>query len=44
MVKGEALSVKVFAGLINNLNLTSVTIFDPHSEVISALLNNCLVI
>lgn len=44
MVKGEALSVKVYTELINNLNLNSVTIFDPHSEVTSALLNNCIVI
>jgi len=44
MVKGEALSVKVYAELINNLNLNSVTIFDPHSEVTPALLNDCIVI
>ncbi|MCF6350419.1 MAG: ribose-phosphate diphosphokinase [Flavobacteriaceae bacterium] len=44
MAKGEALSVKVYAELINNLNLNSVTIFDPHSEVTSALLSNCIVI
>ncbi|HIP33686.1 MAG TPA: ribose-phosphate pyrophosphokinase [Crocinitomix sp.] len=44
MVKGEALSVKVYAELINNLYLNSITIFDPHSEVTSALLNNCNVI
>ena len=44
MVKGEALSVKVYADLINNLNLNSITIFDPHSEVTPALLNNCTVI
>lgn len=44
MVKGEALSVKVYAELINNLKLNSVTIFDPHSEVTPALLNNCIVI
>jgi len=44
MVKGEALSVKVYAELINNLKLNSVTIFDPHSEVTTALLDNCTVI
>jgi len=41
MVPGESLSVKVYADLINNLNLTKVTILDAHSEVAIALLNNC---
>lgn len=44
MVTGEALSVKVYANLINNQNYDSVSIFDPHSEVTPALLNNCKVI
>ena len=44
MITGESLSVKVYADLINGLNLDSVTIFDPHSEVAPALLNNCKVI
>lgn len=44
MVKGESLSVKVYANCINNLNLDSVTIFDPHSEVSAALLSNCKVV
>lgn len=44
MVKGEPLSVKVYAELINNMNLNKVTIYDPHSEVAPALLNNCEVI
>ena len=44
MITGESLSVKVYADLINSLNLDSVTIFDPHSEVAPALLNNCKVI
>lgn len=43
MVKGEALSVKVYTELINDLKLNSVTIFDPHSEVTPALLDNCIV-
>lgn len=43
-VKGESFSVKVFAELINGLNFTSVTICDPHSEVVPALLNNVKVI
>ncbi|MDG5490258.1 ribose-phosphate diphosphokinase [Psychroserpens sp. SPM9] len=44
MIPGESLSVKVYADMINGLNLESVTIFDPHSEVAPALLNNCKVI
>lgn len=44
MVTGEALSVKVYAEIINNQNFNSVTVFDPHSEVTPALLNNCKVI
>jgi ribose-phosphate pyrophosphokinase len=44
MVGGEPLSVKVYADIINNLRLNKVIIFDPHSEVTPALLNNCQVI
>lgn len=44
MVKGEPLTVKIMADLINSLNLKKVTVFDPHSEVTPALLNNCEVI
>ena len=44
MVKGEPLTVKVFANMINAFNLKNVYIFDPHSEVTPALLNNCKVI
>ncbi|WP_428740780.1 ribose-phosphate diphosphokinase [Tenacibaculum sp.] len=44
MVSGEPLSVKVYADIINAQNYDSVTIFDPHSEVTPALLNNCKVI
>ena len=44
MVKGEPLSVKVYAELLNNLNLNKVTVFDVHSEVTSAVLNNCEVV
>lgn len=38
--EGEALSVKVYADLINAMNFDRVVIFDPHSEVTPALLNN----
>ena len=41
MVPGEALSVKVFAKIINSLNLNRVIVFDAHSDVSVALLNNC---
>ena len=44
MISGESLSVKVYADVINGLNFESVTVFDPHSEVTPALLNNCKVI
>ena len=44
MVTGEALTVKVYANILNSLSLNRITIFDPHSEVTPALLNNCEVI
>ena len=39
-VKGEALGASVMATFINNLNFTKVTIWDAHSDVSPALLNN----
>lgn len=42
--EGEALSVKVMADLINGLRCEQVTIYDPHSDVTPALLNNCKVL
>ena len=42
--KGEALSIRVFAQLINSMNFTSVTVYDPHSHVAPALINNCKII
>lgn len=44
MVSGEALSVKVYADIINAQNYSEVMVFDPHSEVTAALLNNVKVI
>jgi ribose-phosphate pyrophosphokinase len=44
MVTGESLSVKVYADIVNGLKLKSVSIFDPHSDVTPALLNNCITI
>lgn len=44
MVAGEPLSVKVFCDLINAQNYRTVEIWDPHSDVTPALLNNCKVV
>lgn len=44
MIHGEPLSIKVFTDLINAQNYRSVTIWDPHSDVTPALLNNCNVV
>lgn len=44
MVNGEPLSVKVYADIINSLHFNKVTIFDPHSEVVPALINHCAII
>lgn len=44
MVPGEPLTVKVYADIVNAMNLNKVTVYDAHSEVTPALLNNCEVI
>jgi ribose-phosphate pyrophosphokinase len=41
MVPGEPLSIKVFANIINSLQLNKVIVFDAHSDVSVALINNC---
>jgi ribose-phosphate pyrophosphokinase len=41
---GEALSIRVMADIINGMGCRRVTIVDPHSDVTSALINNCHVI
>jgi ribose-phosphate pyrophosphokinase len=41
MVPGEPLSIKVMADLINAQNYTHVWTLDNHSDVTTALLNNC---
>lgn len=41
MIRGEALSVKVYADILNSLQLNRVIVFDPHSEVTPALIDNC---
>lgn len=40
MVPGESLAVKVYADLINSVGFEEVLIFDPHSDVTPALLDN----
>jgi ribose-phosphate pyrophosphokinase len=44
MVPGEALGIKVFADLINSCNFEEVEIWDPHSDVTTALINNVRVV
>ncbi|NQX84658.1 MAG: ribose-phosphate pyrophosphokinase [Flavobacteriaceae bacterium] len=44
MRKGEPLSVKVYAEILNNMGLNRISIYDPHSDVTPALLNKCSVI
>jgi ribose-phosphate pyrophosphokinase len=41
---GEALSIKVFANLLNTLNYRSVYVLDPHSDVCTALIENVKII
>ena len=38
--KSECFTLKYFCEFINNLNFNKITIFDPHSRVSQALLNN----
>jgi ribose-phosphate pyrophosphokinase len=40
MVEGEPFSIKVFASLINSCNFDRVLLFDVHSDVSTALINN----
>lgn len=44
MIAGEPLSIKVFADLINSIGALKVNIVDPHSDVTTALIDNCYVI
>lgn len=44
MVKGEPLSVKVYADIVNNLGFEKVIVLDTHSEVTPALINNCVAV
>ena len=40
--QGDAFGLKVFADQINALNFNLVAIFDAHSDVAPALINNCI--
>ena len=42
--EGESLSVKVMAGLINQLACAQVVVYDPHSDVTPALIDRCKVV
>lgn len=44
MTPGESLTSKVYADIINSMEFSRVTIFDPHSDVVTALIDNCEVI
>ncbi len=41
MVDGEPLSLRVFSDLINSQNYSKVWLYDVHSEISLALINNC---
>lgn len=40
MDTGEPLSIKIISNMINQMNFKRVDIYDPHSEVATALINN----
>lgn len=44
MVPGEPLSIKVMADLINGQSYPKVTVFDAHSDVLYAILNNANIV
>ena len=39
---GESFTLKVFANIINSIGFEKITVFDAHSDVTPALLNNCV--
>lgn len=41
---GEAHSLKVFATMVNMQKYTSVTVYDPHSDVVEALFDNLIIV
>lgn len=44
MNEDEPFSLKIFINLLNSQKFKSVTIWDPHSDVTPALVNNCRII
>lgn len=42
--EGSPFSLKVFAGMLNSLEYQKVHVYEPHSDVASALINNCRVV
>ncbi len=42
MMNGEPLSLKVYTEILNLSNISCVHVYDAHSEVTPALLNNCV--
>lgn len=40
---GESHSMRVIAKIINSLNFSKVKVFDPHSDVVEALINNVVI-
>ncbi len=44
MAEDEPFSLKIFCDLLNSQKFESVTIYDPHSDVTPALIDNCEII
>lgn len=42
--EGESLSIAIMASLINSCGFSEVKIYDPHSDVTPALINNCTIV
>lgn len=42
--KGEAFTAKIVGDIINSLNFSEVSVLDPHSDVVGAVVNNCKII
>lgn len=42
MLPGDSFDLKVIANLINSCGFEKVVLFDPHSSVSTALINNCI--
>lgn len=42
--ENEPFSLKIFCDLLNTQGFESVTVYDPHSDVTPALINNCRVV